>query len=57
MLLIISLILNISLIEAEEKGHVSKAEASQGNPFNLRGEIEMCFVKDLLKHLTLQIPF
>lgn len=57
MLLIISLILDISLIEAEEKGHVLKAEASQGNPFNLRGNIEMYFVKDLLKGLILQTPF
>lgn len=45
------------MIEAEEKGHVLKAEASQGNPFNLRGNIEMYFVKDLLKGLILQTPF
>lgn len=31
-----------------------KAEVGQDNPFNIRGEIEMCFVKDLLKYLTLQ---
>lgn len=53
-LLIISLILNIcALIEAKGK-RVSKAEVGQDKPFNIRGEIEMCFVKDLLKYLTLQ---
>lgn len=31
-----------------------KAEAGQENPFCFRGRIEMCFVPDLLKYLTLE---